>query len=427
MTARPGAIIIVMALMVLFYFSGSYMLAPIIDVLHQEGLIPGSEETWRLNAGLLKTVPGYIGLALTFLWGVMGDKLGRRKLILILGLIMGASLLAVSTATNYYELLGYLTLFGVAMLGIGPVIYAFIADVVPSEGRGKGYAAYYASSVLGMVLGLLLAGILFYWRTAYLIVGAPVLVFAVVLYAVSKGVTIGYSEEARVGSYSLSAAIKEALTPSVLLIMIQIVTWTIPWGMLALFSVEYLETRWGIDKLHATLVIMVATISIAVGHIIGGALSDKLAKTQGPIGRVKVSIFGIIIGYAAMVAMLTYPYPYGDMSLTALLPPSVLAAAGMMFTTFAYPNISTVISDCVRPEHRGTVFSIYNILNNLGWATGPALYGGLIAYLMTSGVARETAMMYSATLIVSLWIISLVIWVLLGKFYPKDIKKVKEI
>lgn len=220
-------------------------------------------------------------------------------------------------------------------------------------------------------------------------------------------------------------ALKEALTPSVLIVMLQIVTWTIPWGMLALFSVEYIMTRWGLSKWLATLIIMIATISMAFGHIIGGILSDKLRNMKGPVGRVYVSMAGIVIGYLAMMAMLTYPYPHGNESLSALLPPALLAAAGMMFTTFAYPNISTVISDCVRPEHRGTVFSIYNILNSLGWATGPALYGLIVAEQMKGGVPETQAMMVAATSITSLWLISLVAWALLAKYYPRDYTRIK--
>ncbi len=423
---KTGLILLFLALMVLFYFSGNYMLAPILDTLHKEGIIPGNEETWRLYAGFLKTVPGFIGLALTFLWGVLGDKLGRRRLLLVLGLAMGISLILVSTVMSYFEIMAYLIIFGVALLGISPVIYAFIADVVPSEKRGKGYATYYASSVFGMVLGLLMAGILLNWRTAYLIAGVFVLVFVVGLYLSSKGVTIGYSDSPETTKkYSLREAVKGALTKSVLVVMVQIIAWTIPWGMLAYFSVDYIMTRWGIPRTYASLILIVATLSIAFGHIFGGTLSDKLAKKKGPIGRVQVSIAGIIIGYIAMIAMLAYPYPYGEVSFAALLPPALLAVAGMMFTTFAYPNISTVISDCVKPEYRGTIFSIYNILNSAGWAIGPTIYGALVYFFLSSGLTKSSSLLYAAVSLVSLWLLCIIAWLLLAKYYPSDYRRLR--
>ncbi len=424
---RVDLILLFLALMVLFYFSGNYMLTPIIDSLHKEGIIPGTEESWRLYAGFLKTVPGFIGLALTFLWGVLGDKLGRRKLLFILGLIMGFSLILVSTVTNYVEIMAYLIIFGVSLLGISPVIYAFIADVVPSEKRGKGYAIYYASSVFGMVLGLLMAGILLNWRVAYLLSGLLVIIFVAGLYSSSKEITIGYSDQERgVRKYSLKEAVRGALTRSVLIMMIQVFLWTIPWGLLAFFSVDYIMTRWGLPRNYASLVIILATISIAFGHIIGGTLSDRLAGRKGPIGRVQVSVAGIAIGYIAMVVMLAYPYPYGVISFSALLPPSLLAITGMMFTTFAYPNISTVISDCVKPEYRSTVFSIYNVLNGAGWALGPTLYGAIVYYLLVSGLNKSTALLYSAVGLVSLWLLCILAWMLLAKYYPADYERVRE-
>lgn len=422
----PVFILVVMGFMVLFYFAGNYMIAPILETLHKEGIIPGRENEWRFWAGLLRTVPIAVGLAFTFFWGVLGDKVGRRGLIAVLGVIMGAALILVSTSTSYLTFLAFMTLFGIGLQGIGPVIYAFIADVVPSERRGFGYAIYYASSVFGMVVGLVLAGMLFHWRTAYMVSGVPVILLAILVYAVSAGVTVGYADkEAVMGEYSLREALREALTPSVLIIILQILAWAIPWGMLAHFSVDYIMTRWGLPKFWATLVILVATISIAFGHIIGGAISDRLAERMGPRGRPYVSIFGIAVGYAAMVAMLAYPYPYGDTSIGALLPPMLLAAFGMMFTTFAYPNISTVISDCVRPEHRGTVFSFYNILNSGGWAIGPSIYGALVYFLAPTKELVPTAMMYSAVGITSLWLISLAAWVLLLRHYPRDYARVK--
>lgn len=195
MRADPIVVLIVLAVMVLFYFAGNYLLAPVIDTLYEEGLIPGTKEEWRFYAGLLKTVPGYAGLALTFLWGVLGDYLGRRRLILLLGLIMGISLVAVSFSNTYLYLIGVMTIFGVALLGIGPVVYAFVADVVPSGSRGLGYAIYYASTVFGMVIGLLLGGILLYWRLAYLVTGVPVIIFTLMVYTLSSGITIGYADK----------------------------------------------------------------------------------------------------------------------------------------------------------------------------------------------------------------------------------------
>jgi MFS family permease len=417
---RVGPILALLALLVLGYFSGDYMLAAVIKTMHEEGVIPGGEETWRLYAGLLKTVPGLVGLALTFLWGVLADRVGRPRLILLLGLTMGFSLALVSTAYSYYYLLAVLIVFGVGKIGISPVIYAFIPDILPPERRGAGYAAYYAPSVLGFVLGVLLGGVLLYWRTAYLLVGLLVLAATVPLYLLSRGVRIGMADGMSRAAYSLRGALRAAVNRTVLIVMLQIIPWTIPWGFITLYAVDYLTTRWGISVSTASMFLAVAALSIAFGHIVGGRLGDKLVSKGDVNGRVKVSILGIAVGYAAMAAMLAYPYPYGREGLSALLPPLLLATAGLLFSTFAYPNLSSVISDCVPAEYRGTVFSLYNILNTAGWALGPVIYGWLVKSFMASGAAESEALLKAALLVEGLWLLSLAAWVAMLKTYPRD-------
>ncbi len=424
---RVKYILLFLALLVLFYFAGDYMLAATIRPMWREGIIPGDKETWRVNAGLLKTVPGIAGLIVSFIWGVLADKLGRPRLLFFLSLLMGAMLVLISLAYNFYYLLAVMTVFGIAKIGIGPVIYAFIPDVVPPEKRGVGYAAYYAPSVLGFVAGMIIGGILFYWRTAYLLVGLLVAIFAIPLYIYSRHVTIGYAEKRAVErKYKFGEAIRAAANRTIILMLIQILPWTIPWGFITVYSVDYITVRWGVGEKIASGILAIAAVSIALGHIIGGKLSDSRVKKGDLAARAKISVIGIGIGFFGMLGMFIYPYPYGEVSITALLPPVILALSGLMFTTFAYPNISSVISDCVRSEYRGTVFSIYNILNTIGWATGPLIYGLLVEYYMRSGVEEPTAIMYSAVGLESLWIISLIAWIIAMKTYPKDAITVKQ-
>lgn len=414
-------ILVFLALFVLFYFAGDYMLAATINDMHREGVIPGDEKTWRARAGLLKTLPGAVGISLSIVWGILADRIGRPRLVFMLGLVMGLSYALIGSAGSYLVLLLVMTLLSIAKIGIGPVVYAMVSDVTPPEKRGIGYAAYYAASVIGFIVGLVFGGILFYWRTAFHLVGLLVVLFAVPLYLLTRGITIGYAEDT-VGrvEYTLRGALRAGMSKTVLLVMLQILPWTIPWGFITLFAVDYIMTRWGLSKELASGILALAAVSIAVGHIVGGKWADKLVSGGDALGRIGVSIIGIIVGYLAMIGMLVYPYPYGSTRLTDLLPPTLLALVGLMFTTFAYPNISSVISECVRPEYRGTVFAFYNILNTLGWAIGPTLYGALVAALMDAGLAEKTALMYAAVTLTSLWLVSLATWVIMRRTYPRD-------
>ncbi|QOJ78602.1 MFS transporter [Infirmifilum lucidum] len=416
-----GLVIASLSLLVLSYFMGYYMLNPIMRTLHEEGLIPGAtEEEWRYYGGLVATALQGVGLVLSFAWGVLADKYGRRQVIFLLALIMGAGMILVSTATNYTQLLSFFLLFGVGYVGVGPAIYAFISDAVPPESRGRGYASYYVSSVLAMIVAIITAGVLLPWRFAYTISGALVLVTATILYFSSRGITVGFSEAGReIRTYKFREALPSLKKKTVLLVLLMIVPWTIPWGMLSVWSIDYIQTRWGVTKGTASLVIALATLSIAIGHIVGGSLSDRLVKRGDLGGRTKVSILGVALGYVAMLSMICYPYPHGDANFTALLLPASLAVFGMTFTTFAYPNINTILSEVVVPEHRGTVFAVYSILNNLGWTLGPTFYPWLMGALFKTGDV-VVSMTLAASATVSLWLLALLMWVLIHKFYPGD-------
>jgi len=128
-----------------------------------------------------------------------------------------------------------------------------------------------------------------------------------------------------------------------------------------------------------------------------------------------------------MLSFVLYPYPFGREELAILLPPAILALAGMMFTTLAYPNISSVLSEVTKQEYRATVFAVFNILNNLGWGLGPTLYGLLkdhyytvLSPSLSHQEAIAVASKYSITTIVLLWLIPLVIWIIMLKLYPKS-------
>lgn len=423
MSARTRTTLILasLALLVLSYFMGYYMLNPIMQTLHQEGLIPGkTEEEWRFYGGLIATSLQGIGLVLSFFWGVLADKLGRRPILLLLGLVMGFGLLLVPTAYTYPQLLTYFLVFGIGYVGVGPAIYAFISDAVPPESRGKGYALYYVSSVLAMILAIIVAGVLLPWRTAYTVSGFIVVITTLTLYLSSKGVTIGYSEARQeVKAYRFREAIPSIKKSTVLLMLFMIVPWTIPWGMLSVWSIDYIQTKWQVPRATASLVIALATLSIAFGHIIGGTLSDRLVKKGDISGRTKIPLIGVAIGYISMLSMMLYPYPAGVTDTSALLPPALLAVFGMMFTTFAYPNINTILSEVVVPEHRGTVFAIYSILNNLGWTLGPTFYPWLMSTVFRTG-DTISSMTLAASFTVSLWLLTLIFWLLIHKTYPKD-------
>jgi predicted MFS family arabinose efflux permease len=66
-----------------------------------------------------------------------------------------------------------------------------------------------------------------------------------------------------------------------------------PWGAVTRYAVNFMEDAWGLSKATASLILTLASISIIIGHIAGGALADRRVRAGDPLGRVKVSIIGV--------------------------------------------------------------------------------------------------------------------------------------
>jgi len=97
----------------------------------------------------------------------------------------------------------------------------------------------------------------------------------------------------------------------------------------------------------------------------------------------------------------------------------VMALLGMTFVTFAAPNVPAVLSEVSLPEHRGTIFGIFNITDNIGSAIGPLLTGALIASLggMYQGLVATTL----------LWIPCTLLWLSAFRTYRRDREKLRRI
>ncbi|HEX4089747.1 MAG TPA: MDR family MFS transporter [Trebonia sp.] len=96
------------------------------------------------------------------LFGKLSDIYGRKRLFMIAIVIFVTGSALCGLATSMYELAGFRAFQGIGAGGIMPLALAVIGDIIPPRQRARyqGYmmAVFASSSVLGPVLGGLLAG-----------------------------------------------------------------------------------------------------------------------------------------------------------------------------------------------------------------------------------------------------------------------------
>ena len=99
----------------------------------------------------------------------------------------------------------------------------------------------------------------------------------------------------------------------------------------------------------------------------------------------------------------------------------------IQFVSYAGPNVRAIVSQVNLPEDRGTVFGLFNILDNVGKATGPLFGGFLIETLRSVGYSDALAYEYTLLIGALFWIPCAAVWLWIRKSYPEDRDVVKEI
>ncbi|NDE05219.1 MAG: MFS transporter [Flavobacteriia bacterium] len=111
---------------------------------------------------LLWAVDSYqlVFAALLFTWGVLGDKYGRRKILLIGLVIFMLASAACSFAASPSQLIWLRAIMGIGGAAVTPVTLAIITVVFPPKERGKAIGTWAAAVGGAVALGPILGGLL---------------------------------------------------------------------------------------------------------------------------------------------------------------------------------------------------------------------------------------------------------------------------
>jgi EmrB/QacA subfamily drug resistance transporter len=123
-------------------------------------------------------VDGYILVfaGLLFSWGVIGDRIGRRKTLLIgLSVFAVGSVLAALSA-DPIQLIACRAIMGVGGAAVQPTTLAVITNVFPAEERGRAIGVWAATAGLAVAGGPLAGGAVLqhFWWGAVFLIGIPV-------------------------------------------------------------------------------------------------------------------------------------------------------------------------------------------------------------------------------------------------------------
>ena len=157
--------------------AGNYYAQPLLQILAQEFQISAEQAGWAVTVAQLAYA---VGLMLIV---PLGDKMERRRLIVVLFALAAVGLAISATATHFLQLLVGTALSGLSAVA-AQIIVAHAAGLAKPERRGRVVGTIMAGLLLGILLARTASGVLTglgSWHSIYWVASAALLVLAVVL------------------------------------------------------------------------------------------------------------------------------------------------------------------------------------------------------------------------------------------------------
>ncbi|HVI18663.1 MAG TPA: MFS transporter, partial [Gaiellales bacterium] len=173
--ARRWWVLATMTVCMLVVITGNTILNVALPTLQRELGATQGELQWVVDAYIL------VFAGLLFSWGVIGDRIGRKKVLLI-----GMTLFAVAStfaafSDSAVELILWRAVMGVGGAAVQPTTLAVITNVFPPGERARAIGVWASANGIGIAGGPLLGGLVLqhFWWGAVFLIGVVICAFGV--------------------------------------------------------------------------------------------------------------------------------------------------------------------------------------------------------------------------------------------------------
>lgn len=383
-----------------------------------------SELQWMVDSYVLV----FAGLLLTM--GAVGDRFGRAGALASGLLIFGVASLVASQTTTAVQLISARAVMGIGGALIMPATLSIITDVFPREERGRAIGIWAGVAGAGIGLGPIVGGFLleyFSWGSVFL-VNVPIVIVALVggyflvptskdpaatpldipgaalsmvaisalVFSIIEGPAEGWTSTLVVGGFVAAAVFGVAFVWTELRTKHPMLNLSffanrrfsggataISIAFFSLFGVIFLLTQYlqfvqGYTALEAGL----RTAPIAIGMIVGSAMSPRLAER---FGTTRVVSAGLLL-LAAVLTTFTFvstATPYWMLGLGL-----VVMAIGM--GTIMAPSTDAVMG-AVPQAKAGVASATNDVARQVAGAVGVAVIGSVFNSAYASNVATAVS------------------------------------
>ena len=410
----------IIAVMMLVLNTEANVMAPKLAAIEAEFGVTDS------SIGLMMGLFTLIGALVSLLWGYFADKASRKFLFLISILIGEIPCALTAFAHSYPVFFGLRILSGIGLGAAFPLVYAIIGDLFDEEGRSWASGVIAVSIAIGTIGGGVIGGFVGAedaWRLPFILASVPNFLFVAIFWfftpeskaAASERATadliaagLVYPKRIRVADYMGLFASKTNLY-----LLFQGIAGTIPWGSF-FFINKYLNENKGLSVAAATTVYIVFGLGMVAGNILGGQIGGRLFKRDPKLVPIFCGVTTLLGAIAVIYVVLWAPANIALLSALGFLAAALAALTG--------PNTKTMLLDVNAPEHRGAIFSIFNITDSLG--TG---FGRFVAGTLSGAVGLSLSLAICS----SMWVFCTIFMLLAASVFVSDMgglrKKMEEV
>lgn len=328
------------------------------------------------------------------IWGRVGDKYGRKKLLIFFASGMGVSVFLMGFATNVWHLLILRLLMGI-FTGFIPMSQALIATETPKNVAGKVLGTLQTGSITGSLMGPLLGGALadaFGFSTTFKWVSIAIILSALIVLFGIKENRLEYAADKEHKLYSRKEVILHIIKHPVLLVVMLISALV----QIAHFSVQPILSLY-VEEIHGAANIAffsgIAFSAAGVGNLL---MARKWGKLGDQYGYIK---FLIVLLFVAGIVYIPGAFVSSIWQLVIVRFLLGVSIGGIIPLRIAYIRQEAPLS------MQGEVLGYNTSLRFFGNIIGPAI-GGFIAGLY--GIS--TVFFFTSALLLLSGVFLLVAW-----------------
>mgnify|MGYP002859408221 FL=1 len=316
-------------------------------------------------SGFVFAGPFLVSFFMAPVWGMLGDKKGRKLMTLRAAFGLGAAQLLLALSQNVYQLFIFRILQG-TVSGFYPATIALIAANTPKERTGYALSMIQAASTSGTIIGPLIGGglaALFGYRGVFVIVGISIILTGFLVMLFVKEEHIPNPEE---NHSTILDNWREGITNKKLLIpLILILMTTLPISLVQPVFVLFIET-FNVPE-H-----LLPTVTGALFSVIGifSAISSSLIGKRLDGGRLVQVLFlgSLVVGVTQLLHSIISNVYW-------LIPLRVLQGLGF---GVLLPSLFTLMNKQIPDERKGGILGVASSFQILGILGGSLFAGSLV-------------------------------------------------